>query len=187
MDTPRVEVDEVIATELLESRPLRVRAADAEACALEELKQGLAGSPRTLLQKLSDVALAVCAAQSAGVSLLEETDERCHCRWLAASGEYVPLLWTTLPCASSPCGAVLERQAPILMVEPQRHYPGLDQLRPAVAEVLLIPFVVLSATIGSVWVVSHDPATRFDAEDRRIMGQLTRFAGEAYDCIQKFK
>jgi hypothetical protein len=186
MDTPRVEVDEVIATEQLEHRPVRVRAPDAEARAMGELRHGLAGSPRTLLQKLSDVALYLCAAQSAGVSLFEEVGERRYCRWLAASGAYEPLLWTTLPCASSPCGTMLERQEPMLVIDPQRCYSGLGRLRPPVVEALLVPFQARDATVGSLWVVSHDPACRFDAEDLRIVQHLTRFAGEAYECLQKF-
>lgn len=187
MDTPHVSLDEVIATELLERRVLRVRDAGAAARAMDELKRSLAGSPRRLLQRLAEVALELCAAQSAGVSLYEEDGGRCFCRWHAADGEYRHLLWSTLPCAFSPCGTVRDRQETLLMVDPQRHFQTLEHLQPAVAEVLLVPFTLRGEVAGALWVVSHEAASCcFEAEDRRIVEELTRFAAVAYEHLKSF-
>ena len=186
MDTPRVEVDEVIATALLEHRTPRVRDEHAEKRAMDEMRRGLAGSPRSLLQKLAEVALDLCNAQYAGVSLLEQSGEPRFCRWYAVSGEYRAWLWSTLPCATSPCGPALEQHQPMLMIRPERCFSVLAQLRPPVEELLLVPFAVHGEIAGTVWVVSHDKERVFDSEDSRIMTALTEFAAAAYEQLLSF-
>jgi hypothetical protein len=180
-------LDEVIATPALDERPRRGIDPGAEARALGELKRSLAGSPRAVLQKLADVALELCEAQSAGVSLLEEADGRRFFRWHAVAGQWSSFLWATLPREFSPCGTVLDRQAPLLMVDPERYFTPLAQVPPRVAEALLMPFAVDGQTVGTVWVVAHDAARRFAREDRRIMLKLTRFAAAAYKRLKSFK
>ena len=186
MQSPAVPLDEVIRTEMLERRAPRERDSGAEARAMSELRRGLAGSPRALLQRLTEVALELCGAQSAGVSLLEEEQGRRFFRWHAVSGEYKRLLCTTLPYKASPCGAVLDRREALLMIDPERHYTYFAQVRPYVVEVMLVPFAVRGETVGTLWIVSHDPARRFDAEDRRIVKALTEFAAAAYERLQSF-
>ena len=186
MDTPRVGLDEVIATSLLDSRQRHARDLCAEGRALDELRRALAGSPRTVLQKLADLLLNLCDAHSAGVSLLEAAGERPFCRWYAVSGEYRGLLWSTLPCASNPCGLALKQSAPILLLDPQRHYVPLAALKPSAEEVLLVPFALRGVTVGTVWTVSHDPQHFFDADDSRIMTALTEFAALAYERLLSF-
>ena len=180
-------LDEVIATEALERRVPRVCHPEAEAEAMQALKRVLAGSPRAVLQKLVDVALGLCDAQSAGVSLLEQgSDGRRFFRWHAVAGEWAELLWTTLPREFSPCGAVLDRREALLMIDPERHYAPLGTVQPHVNEVLLVPFAARGETVGTVWVVAHDPARQFDREDRRIVGELTVFAAAAYERLLSF-
>lgn len=147
---------------------------------MEELKRALAGSPRALLQRLSGVAMELCHAQSAGVSLLEEAEGRRYFRWHAVAGAWTGLLWSTLPREFSPCGTVLDRNQALLMVDPVRYFTPLEQVQPAVHEALLLPFTVDGETVGTVWVIAHDGARKFDAEDRRIVCALTAFAAAAY-------
>jgi CheY-like chemotaxis protein len=96
------------------------------------------------------------------------------------SGRFSPYLWNTLPREFSPCGTVLDRQAPQLMILPERHFTPLLQVAPKVFEVLLIPFSVGEVIVGTVWVVAHDDTRRFDSEDRRIVSKLAKFAAVAY-------
>lgn len=180
-------LEDVIATEALDQRAPRVTSAAAERRAMGELKRALAGSPRSVLQKLVEVALALCGAQSAGVSLLEEADGRRFFRWYAVAGAWAGLLWTTLPRDFSPCGTVLDRQEPLLMVDPERYFALLGQVPPRVTEVLLVPFEVGGEMVGTVWVVAHDAAQQFDSEDCRIVTELTRFAALAYGRLHSFK
>ena len=180
-------VDEVIAARALDERPRHECDRALEKRAFEQLKRSLAGSPRTLLQNLAAVALELCGAQSAGISLLEEADGRRFFRWHAVAGEWRDLIWSTLPREFSPCGTVLDRRAALLMVEPERYFTPLTLISPRVAEVLLVPFSVGGETVGTVWVVAHDAARRFDREDQRIVSALTRFAAAAYEMLGSFR
>ncbi|MGQ0652512.1 MAG: response regulator [Betaproteobacteria bacterium] len=178
-----LSLDTVIANDELASRPARVGDPDAEARALHALRNVLVGSPRQVLQKLADTALSLCAAHSAGISLLEEEADRRIFRWHAVSGAWSHLLWTTLPRDFSPCGTVLDRHGPQFMVWPERHFTPLKQISPRVAEVVLVPFSLQSRMVGTVWVVAHDDSRRFDASDQRIVGKLAAAAAVCYERL----
>jgi CheY-like chemotaxis protein len=180
MGTMPAPLDAVIANEELGRRRPRRRLHHGLQPALERLRRDLAASPRRILQNLTDTALELCQAQSAGVSLLESEGARQFFRWHAVSGKWAPLVWTTLPREFSPCGTVLDRNAPQLMIDPERYFTPLAQVPPKVFEALLLPFSVGGQLVGTVWVVSHDRTCRFDSEDRGVLAQLSEFAARAY-------
>jgi CheY-like chemotaxis protein len=182
MDAPQ-PLESVIANEELSRRRPRHRMQGALDQALQQLATQLAASPRQVLQKLTDAALELCQSHSAGVSLVEVDGEREVFRWHAVSGMWRPLVWTTLPREFSPCGTVLDRKGAQLMILPERHFTPLAQVPPKVHEALLVPFEVGGELVGTVWVVSHDEARRFDSEDRRMVGELARFASQAYERL----
>lgn len=186
MQVTRTPLDDVIATHLLGERPFRVRTPESEARAMSALKRALAGSPRAVLQKLTEVALELCNAQSAGVSLPEEVDGRRVFRWHAVAGGFGHLLFATLPRDFSPCGAVVDRREALLMIDPERYYTPLRQIRPHVTEALLVPFEFGGEMAGTVWVASHDAERHFDAEDRRVVSELAQFAAAAYARLRSF-
>src|SRR5687768_1840499 len=115
-------LDSVIANEELGRRRSRRRSDATLDQALAQLARELATSPRRILQTLTDTALELCRAHSAGVSLVEREGERHIFRWHAVSGQWAPLLWSTLPREFSPCGTVLDRGAPQFMRRPARHF-----------------------------------------------------------------
>jgi CheY-like chemotaxis protein len=180
MDASPLPVNSVIANEELSRRRPRHRMQDALDQALEKLARDLATSPRRVLQKLSDTALELCHAHSAGISLLEAENGRQIFRWHAVSGQWASYLWATMPREFSPCGTVLDRKAAQLMILPERHFRPLAQVTPKVHEALLIPFSVVGEIVGTVWVIAHDESRRFDSEDRRVVSKLADFAAEAY-------
>lgn len=180
METLPGSLEAVIANEELGRRRPRRRRHDGLEQALERLRRDLATSPRRILQNLTDTALQLCQAHSAGVSLLESEGTRQFFRWHAVSGKWAPLVWTTLPREFSPCGTVLDRKAPQLMIDPERYFTPLAQVPPKVFEVLLLPFSVGGELVGTVWVVSHDHSRRFDSEDKRVLDHLSEFAARAY-------
>src|SRR4051812_7961834 len=65
-----VDLESVITTEELNRRPARAPDHAAENAALVDLARTLAASPKDILKKLSETALDLCRAQSAGISLL---------------------------------------------------------------------------------------------------------------------
>ena len=124
-------------------------------------------------------------AQRAGVSLLEEEEGRPIFRWHALAGRYAPHLWGTTPREFSPCGTVLDTDSTQLMSQLDRHYKYFAEVAPRISEALLVPFRVGGKAVGTVWVVSHDDARQFDAEDARVMETIAEFAAAAYQALSE--
>ena len=74
LDTPGLR--SLLSTAELARRPSRPPDHEAENKALIALAQAMAASPESILQKLADTALTLCRAHSAGLSLLEEGDQK---------------------------------------------------------------------------------------------------------------
>jgi signal transduction histidine kinase len=70
------------------------------------------------------------------------------------------------------------------MCHPERHFPYLAAVTPGIEEALLIPFYIEGRAVGTIWVIAHDSAHRFDAEDLRIMTNLATFAAAVYQMMQ---
>jgi len=169
------------AIEVLGSRPSRVPDFERENRALAELADAMADSPATVLQKLVELVVETCQADSAGVSILE-TDaagvEWFH--WHAVAGCWAPLVGGRMSRFASPCGEVIDRDTALLLRDPGRRYPDAALIDPPVVELLLTPFHVDHQPIGTLWAVRHDPDGQFDAEDLRLLASLSRFASAAH-------
>jgi PAS domain S-box-containing protein len=172
-------LDDVVTTEQLAQRPSRPPQLEAENKALVALARELVESPQTILKKLVDTALALCNADSAGISILEHAQGQDLFRWHATAGALAPYLGGTMPRGFSPCGTVLDRNAAQLMTDPGRFYPDVKKVQPQVVEVLLIPFYRGETAIGTVWVVSHTAGKQFQLEDERLVTSLAKFASAA--------
>jgi signal transduction histidine kinase len=178
-----VPLASVIATPELMQRPQRAPDFEGESHALGSLLATLSTSPRSVLQKLAEVALELCRAHSAGISLLEDARPVPVVRWRALAGQFAPHLGSTLPRAFSPCGTVLDRDALQLMIRPVRHFACIDSLSPAIEETLTIPIHVDRKPVGTIWVVAHDFTRHFDAEDARLLTSLANLAGAALELL----
>jgi signal transduction histidine kinase/CheY-like chemotaxis protein len=183
LDDP-VPLDSVLITSELERRRARMPDYEAESRVLGELMDAMASAPGpgAVLQHLVENALALCRAHSAGLSLLETEQGREVFRWRATAGAWSRCLRASLPRELSPSEAVLERDAPLLMANPERRYRCADGM-PPLAEVLLLPFHSEGKPAGALWVVAHDETRHFDAEDRRLLTRLSRFAASAYQLL----
>ena len=80
----------------------------------------------------------------------------------------------------SPCGAVLERNRPLLLCQPERHYRYPPEITPPIAEMLLVPIRIADGAIGAIWIIAHDESRKFDREDQRLLGSLANVAAVAY-------
>jgi GAF domain-containing protein len=184
---PVVPLEAVLCTEQLKLRPSRSPDYERENLALRKLAQALAQSPRSVLQRLVDVALDVCQGHSAGISLLEQGEpgqisaEGDHFRWYAVAGQWAPLIWsTTTRRDHGPCGTVLDRNCTLLFTHAHRHYAQFAGVKPLLIEGLLVPFHVEGKAVGTVWVVAHDESRKFDSEDQRLLEVMATFAAAAY-------
>ncbi|MFO0928583.1 MAG: PAS domain S-box protein [Gemmataceae bacterium] len=158
----------------LADRPARPADHAAENHALAALATALAQDPDAVLPQLAERALALCRADSAGVSVADgET-----VRWQAVAGALGPLRGRTVPRAASPWGTALERAGPLLVTDPAARFATVADLRPAVTELLLVPFRHAGRPAGVVWVAAHGDR-RFDTEDARLLAALGAFAAAA--------
>jgi PAS domain S-box-containing protein len=174
------ELQSMLSTAEIESRPSRPPNYETECRILNELSREMARSPGTILQKLAEAALDLCQAHSAGLSLLEDADGRCRFHWRAVAGQWAPHLNGGTPRDFGPCGTVLDRNIPMVCSHPERDFPYWKPIEPVLEEGLLVPFYVKGEAVGTIWVVAHDKSRRFDAEDLRIMTSLGNFTAGAY-------
>jgi len=125
---------------------------------------------------------AVEGSESAGLSLV--TDDGKHFYWPAIAGVWQPHIGGGTPRDFSPCGDVLDRNAPLLF----RHYERRYTYLPAVEECLLAPFHVRGRAVGTIWAVTQtETAHRFDREDLRLLQSLGGFASAAYQVTESME
>lgn len=171
----------LLTQQRLASRPTRPRDPVRENAALIALADEMAQRPDNLLNLLCELILANCGAESAGVSLLrEETDEFF---WPAVAGAWAPFVHGSMPRSASPCGKVVDYDEVLIFRDVLAQFPATGQATPDIEEIMLAPFHRDGTPIGTVWAVSHDPLRMFDAEDRRILSSLARFAAAAHQTV----
>jgi len=173
----------MLSTAELSRRPSRPPDHKAENKALIDLAQSMAASPEGILQKLADTALALCRAHSAGLSLLEEGDQKSNFHWRAIAGQWAHHINGGTPRDFGPCGTVLDQNVAMICSHPERDFPYWAPIEPVLEEGLLIPFYIRGDAVGTIWVVAHDTTRRFDAEDLRVMTNLGTFAAAAYQTL----
>lgn len=177
-------VDEVLLTEQLGSRPARQRNYIAEHSAFVTLAREMSASSRSFTQCLCDLALELCNAGSAGISLLSREDGTEALRWIALSGAYATYVDGTTPRDFSPCGTCLDRGSPQLFSYPERYFTYFAKVEPPIVEGLVVPFRAHGLDLGTIWVVSHDDSHRgFDAEDARVLESFGNFAAAALQQV----
>src|ERR1700744_4993968 len=157
------------SVEELNRRPTRQPDYQAESRALVTLAQEMAVSPQRILHKLAETALELCGAHSAGLSLLEEADQKRRFYWRVIVGEWEHNLNGGTPRDFGPCGTVLDRNAALICRRPEQDFPYWHEVHPPLDEGLLIPFYVNGEAIGTIWVIAHNESRRFDREDLRLM------------------
>jgi PAS domain S-box-containing protein len=170
----------MLSVEELNKRPTRDPDYKAESHALVALAHEMAVSPERILHKLAETALELCGAHSAGLSLLEEADQKRRFHWRVIVGAWEHNLNGGTPRDFGPCGTVLDLNAPLVCTRPEQDFPYWNEVRPVLDEGLLIPFYVKGEAIGTIWVIAHDESRRFDREDLRLMTSLGAFTGAAY-------
>ncbi|MBV8092908.1 MAG: PAS domain S-box protein [Acetobacteraceae bacterium] len=171
-------------TEELPERPLRDRNPVGESRALALLSEEMVANPRGVLQKLAELVVELLGVSSAGVSILEPGDgEKRIFRWHAVAGPFAANLGGTMPQDASPCGIVLSRNRVLLFKRPERFFPALRGVEPRIYESLLAPWNVSGKAIGTVWAISHEPDHHFDAEDARLLRNLSRFASAGWQLV----
>lgn len=130
-------LESILITDELNRRPSRRPDCGMENRALLSIAQHMADSPRSTLQKLAEIALEICRADSAGVSLISKKNGDFY--WPAVAGAWEPHIGGGTPRNFGPCGVVLDSDSMQLFRHPERLYPYLLPISPPVTEALLAP------------------------------------------------
>lgn len=181
-------VDQIVASTeaFLQSRPTREPDFRAESLALTHLAEALATEPDRVLHALCEQVIAICGAESAGVSLLNNRDSE-DFLWPAIAGQWADYVGGGMPRSASPCGVVLKQDRSLLFHDVEQQFPAVSAAVPRIGEILLAPFRVEGHPIGTVWAIVHSDAKRFDREDQRLLENLAQFAGATYKVIDAVK
>lgn len=180
-------LDDILITEELARRPARPPNHPAEIAALHALSQRLADCPESMFDTLNGLALDLCRAGSAGLSLLEtDADGSAIFRWKAIGGALAPFVGGWTPRDFSPCGVVLDRGSTQLFRHQSRYFTYFDEAHPPIVEGLVVPVRWKGDALGTIWIASHDQSRRFDREDVRVMESIAGFTAAAL-CVQDLR
>lgn len=169
-------LEEILITPELKTRPHRRPNAHRENIALLDLARVMVNSPGDLTGALLQMAMELCKAGTAGLSILEKTasgEQVFRCTNLF--GRLSKNVGGSTPRHSSPCGITLDRDAPQLFKYPGDYFPYLNTINMPIVEALVIPIFMGVERPGTLWVVSFDEKIQFDSEDVRIMTVLSEF------------
>jgi two-component sensor histidine kinase len=174
MDRSTTRPADLVITAALLQRPERAPDLRAEVAALGELSQIMAVDPRRAVRRFTQTALRLCAAGSAGLSLLRpDVSGHTDFEWEVVSGAMDEHEGDATPRNFSPCGLCLDAGTAILLSRPEREFTYLARVRPTIFEALYIPlYDNARKPLGVLWIVQHDPVALFCVNDLRIMEQL---------------
>ncbi len=180
MTLTAISLDDIVITHELLVRPLRRVNRPGEIAAMHSLATILKQSSKLVLKRLASLAIELCGAGTAGVSVIEAGDDESQVfRWQALAGKLEHHEGGTTPRDWSPCGDCLKAGKPMLYSYPAKYFSYFQKIETPIVEGLVIPMYVDGLAVGTIWIISHDEECRFDAEDVRIMTSLGNFASAA--------
>jgi hypothetical protein len=171
------------------ARPSHQRDALAQLTGMQRLAHAFTENADGVLQELCDIAVQLCGAESAGISLeIFGPEGQQLFQWVAISGVYAPFLNATVPYHWMPCGVCLDRSQPQTLRVPVAHFAamGLEELPPPITDGILLPWHVGSSR-GTIWVLAHGRTDAFDQMDYDIMQMFSDFAAMAVRNQQQQK
>jgi two-component sensor histidine kinase len=182
-DHDGVELESILITTELARRPSRAPDYAAENRALVALAREMATQPQNLPQKLVEMAVELCGAGTAGISLLEASPYGEYFSCQAMAGVYALHLGGGTSRHFSLCGTTLDRKAPQLFRYPARYFTYLAAIDTPIVESLVLPVSAGGPPLGTIWIMVHDEQQHFDAEAVRLMTDLAEFAGAALQVL----
>ena len=175
-------IAEVFITDRLANRPETPPDYLREKLAIQDLANEMADHPGDVLPRLVKIAMEICDANSAGVSVLD-ADAKVF-RWRGLQGVLSVFEGATTPRGNSPCGLCLDQQGAVLMQHPELAYDWIRDADIVVPELLLVPLFIKGGThLGTLWVVAREGCT-FDSGHVRVLTELATFTGIALRMIQ---
>jgi GAF domain-containing protein len=175
----RAQVEDVLITGELRYRIPKDSSQAAKARAKGKFLKELAAKDASgleFLQSLGRAAREICQAGAAGVSVVVQPPQGAPSfRWITTAGALAGNAGCSVPRDWSASGVTLERRSPQLFLYPGRCFHYLDELKPAIVEVLVVPIFVHDSPWGTLWVVSHEEHSHFDQTDVEAMSSLVEY------------
>lgn len=171
----------VFITEELDRRvPIKIDSLK-EKIALQELAALMASNPEQVLPRFVSLAMELAGGVSAGLSLLEDTPAPGVFRWHHLQGTLAQFAGATTPRNYSPCGIVVDLNAPVLTAHSELAYDWLAEHNVSLPEVLLVPLHIGNQEpTGTLWVVSDEDG-HFNREHLRVIRELASFVALALE------
>ena len=174
-----IDIDDVVITAALDSRPARETDPQRETQALRSLAGLMVDRGEEVLPKFVDLALDLCDCVAAGLSLYEPTSDGGIFRWRHLRGIFRRFEGVTTPRCFSPCGVTLDRHEPVLCTHPERYYSWIAEAGLTVPEVLLVPlYLGNDEPFGTLWVVAAQTG-HFDMRHARTMIEIATLVSVA--------
>jgi signal transduction histidine kinase len=171
-----VKLEDVLITSQLYLRPQKPRDPREAAESIQRLARVMARKPHKLVATLLEMALRLCGAGTAGISLLEERpDAEPVFRWTHLAGVLEGYVGKVKPKDFSPSSVCLDLGSPQLFSHPARYFEYFRDVNPPIVETLIFPLPIGDDIQGTLWIVSHDENVKFDSEDVRLMTALSEF------------
>ena len=165
-----MHLSDILATEQLSQRPAHpLRAAPAPAAVAEAAQ----GDPVGPFRARAAQAMALCGAQSAGVSLFDPAGND-ELTWVATTGALARFEGQRLVRHASMCGICFEYRDAQLFIAPHRYFTWMRDLGILAREALVAPLLgPTGALYGTIWVMAHDGSDiQFNRQDASLLSEL---------------
>ena len=174
-------LDDILITSQLDTRPCPIRDLAAERRGLNQIARSMNFGRLAVFEKICEIALELCAADSAGISVLTDPPENGF-TWDALVGRFSPYLHGTAPRHNSPCGVTIDTGKTQLFSYPERVFEWMRGPGVPIVEGLVIPLYKEGRQpYGSIWVMKHDNKKPFTKLEAEIM---TMLAGHVSAALQ---
>lgn len=166
-------MSDVVVTTQLATRGSREFTPASEA-AFDMIHTKISVGDETVLQDICDLALELCNAKTAGLSLLGFVNDEHVFNWARTAGK-VPKFKVYAPKNDCPCGTVLDMYSYQVFQHPERYYKWMKAQKFVIPEMISMPIYRDDLTaLGTFWVM-HKEGNHFDWEDVRILTTLVSF------------
>jgi hypothetical protein len=174
-----IEVNDIREDTAFAARISRPQNMEMQVVGMQRLVRALLDSNKSILQELVNLAVELCGADSAALSVEQPNapDSGCY-RWIATAGACTAFHNADLPRYPSACGVSLERGGPQQFRFGQRFYDIIGITAPLVTDGIVLPWH-MDDIRGTLFIMAHNRDEAFDLGDCQRMELLADFASLA--------